>query len=88
MTINELNNKLTRALKVFIKKEGLVSSGALYNSIEFNSTYNNFDLKITLKSLEYIQYVDKGKLLPSFLALSTTKDIIKEFYVESIEEMF
>lgn len=87
MTITQLNNKLTSSLKKFIKTEKFVDSGDLYKSIKFNCTYTN-ELNISVKALEYIQYLDNGDLLNNFFNLESTKNLVAEFMVSQIELEF
>ena len=84
MTIQQLNNNLEKNLKSYIKKEELISSGKLYNSIKFKCTYKDFDLKIKLDAKEYIKYVDRGDVLNYFFKLDSTKEIIQQFYASKL----
>lgn len=85
MTLSELNNKLTSSLRSFIKDEGFVDSGKLVNSIEFKCTFVNDVLNIKFTSLEYIKYIDDGKLISKFLEKEKQLNLIKSFYVFQIE---
>ena len=85
MTVQELNNKLTKALKDFIKQEGLFSSGKLYRSIRFKCTFTNFKLDIKFDSLEYILYLENGRVVEKFFDLDSTTRIIEDFYSSQIE---
>lgn len=86
MTVTELNSKLTRELKAFIKQEGFYDSGTLYKSIKFNCTYRNLELKIKFKSQEYVQYLDEGDFLNDFFKKDDVIDLLSEFYSSQIEE--
>jgi len=85
MTIQQLNNKLTALLKKYIKASNHVDSGNLYNSIEFNCSFNQ-ELKISFKTAEYIKYLDDGEFLNGFFALEETKKLIGEFITSSLEQ--
>ncbi len=81
MTIGELNNKLTQALKNYIKSSGHNDTGTLYNSIRFLCTdsKDGGNLKIKFKTMDYIQYLDNGEMVNKFLSLDSTLDIITEY---------
>lgn len=85
MTISELNSKLKNALKRYIKNEGYVDSGKLINSIDFNCKMIGEKLSIKFNAVEYINYLDDGKLISKFFEDSNTLDIIQEFYVDLIQ---
>jgi hypothetical protein len=86
MTANDLANKLTSLLKSYIKQRGFVASGKLLSSINFTITPPpNFDIK--LEAEEYIQYLDKGKLLDDFLSTQAVSDTIEEYINSLIDEL-
>jgi hypothetical protein len=86
MTANDLANKLTSLLKSYIKQRGFVASGKLLSSINFTITPPpNFDIK--LEAEEYIQYLDKGKLLDDFFATQAVSDAIDEYLVTLIDDL-
>jgi hypothetical protein len=84
MTLSELNNKLKNALKKYIRERDHVITGHLLNSIKFNSTYKDFDLKISFKSKFYIVYLEDGEFTDDFFNLQTTRDILEEFIADKI----
>lgn len=86
MTVSQLNKQLSTNFKAYITKRGFVKTGALRKSIKFNSTYINLDLKIKLKSLFYIQYLDNGDLVSNFFKETSSREIMRIFYVEAIED--
>lgn len=94
MTISQLNNQLKLALKKYIKTfqytnskgesvTGHYDTGAMWRSIIFTSKEVEGELKITFKSKQYIQYLDKRQFVKWFFALPTTKAIIKKYVQES-----
>lgn len=85
MTIQDLNNALGRELKIFIKSEGYVDSGKLVNSIKFNSSFINNELDIKFDTMEYIKYLDDGKLIKRFFEIPRVIEIIQEFYSTNLE---
>ena len=84
MTIQDLNNQLTINLKQYIKSEGFVDSGKLLNSINFNCTFIDNELKIKFNAMDYIKYLDNGELLNKFLATQTAIEAIQEFYASNL----
>lgn len=84
MTIQELNTKLTKELKSFIKNKGYVDSGKLLNSINFNCTFIDNELNIKFNAMDYIKYLDNGELLNKFLATQTAIEAIQEFYASNL----
>lgn len=87
MTTQVLGNKLTMGLKKYIKDLKHIRTGDLYKSIDVKVTYNN-GLFISLNSLNYIQYLDDGKLLSNFMQLDSTIDLIAEFTASQLESDF
>lgn len=85
MTIQDLNNALERELKNFIKSEGYVDSGKLVNSIKFNSRFINNELDIKFDTMEYIKYLDDGKVIKRFFEITRVIEIIQEFYSTNLE---
>ena len=82
MTPIELKNKLDDLLKSYIKQKGFYSSGKLYRSINFEVDNNGI---VNLNSLEYIQFLDGDKFLPSFFNTKEFNDLMTQFYIELIE---
>lgn len=86
MTAQDLSNKLTSLLKSYIKSRGYVSSGKLVDSIKFTITPPpNFDIK--LEAEEYIQYLDKGKLLDNFLSTQEVSDAVDAYLITLIDNL-
>lgn len=85
MTIQELNTKLTKELKSFIKNKGYVDSGKLLNSINFNCTFIDNELKIKFNAMDYIKYLDNSELLNDFYELKIIKNLIQEFYTDNLD---
>lgn len=85
MTTTELAKNLTQLLKKFIKSEGYYSSGKLYNSINFKVTDSTSSgLQVELDSKEYINYLEDGKFLDRFFALSSVQNTILDYGVSHI----
>lgn len=82
MTLQELNNELTKALKSYIKSTHY-KSGALYNSIKFNCTDKD-GLKIKFNSMEYIYELDNGNFVNNFFELDSTINIITEYLSDTL----
>ena len=78
MNNRELEVYLTSELKRYIKDKGYVSSGDLYNSIQFRVT-NTPELKIDLDSEPYINYLEKGKLLDNFFQKEEIQNAILDY---------
>lgn len=88
MTTQELSNKLTSALKDYLKSRGYIDSGALYNSIKFIVIDNpSTGLDVKLDAEEYIKYLDDGKLLDKFFALDSVGAILSQYIDEYISNM-
>lgn len=85
MTIAEFNQQMTQELKSFIKSEGYVSSGKLLNSIKFKSTFTNNELNIKFDAMDYINYLDDGKLITNFFDNQKVFDLIQEFYSTNLD---
>ena len=84
MTINDLNSRLTQALKNYIKTTSHSNTGRLYNSIKFTCTdAGELDIKFT--AMDYVNYLDDGRFITNFLALPTTINIITEYLSRTIE---
>jgi len=66
MTISILNQKLTAAMKSYIKASSHVASGKLLNSIKFKCT-DNGELEISFNAMDYIYYLDNGDFINNFL---------------------
>lgn len=76
MTKQDLENKLTKQLKDFIKKRKHYDSGKLYNSIKVNITDTENSVKLSFNAMEYIKYLDDGDFMKDFMKFdSTTKTI-------------
>lgn len=84
MATQELSNKLTSALKDYLKSRGYIDSGKLYNSIKFTVSDNPFDIKLDAEP--YIKYLDNGKLVDNFFNLESTTDILLEYFLSSVED--
>jgi hypothetical protein len=73
-------------LKSYIKQRGFVASGKLLSSINFTvNDKDMYNVDINLKSLEYIQYLDKGKLLNDFMELNEVTNLVEEYVSLKIE---
>jgi len=66
MTNKELENKLETALQQRLKSKGYIDSGDLFNSIKFTVKDTQDGPKVELEANDYIQFLDKGKLLSDF----------------------
>ena len=84
MTNIEFSNKLTSALKDYIKSRGYIDSGKLLQSVKFTVSD---DLDIKLDAEEYINYLDGGKFLDKFFALDSTQNLIESFILQSVEKI-
>jgi len=85
MNLAELNNRLTLALKNYIKASNHVDSGRLIKSIKFKCTdANDGGLKIKFNAMEYIHYLDNGEFIAKFFALDSTVSIITEYLSKTI----
>lgn len=80
MTTQDLNSRLEIALKDYLALNDFISTGNLYDSIKFNSTWIDEHLDINLSALEYIEYLDEGNLVDDFFNLENTLGIIADFY--------
>jgi hypothetical protein len=78
MNNRELEVYLTSELKKYIKDKGYISTGDLYNSIQFRVT-NTPELKVDLNSEEYINYLEKGKLLDNFFKKENIQNAILDY---------
>jgi len=87
MTTQVLSSKLTIGMKKYIKSLNHIETGALYKSIKTKVTYTN-GLTIKISGLEYLQYLDDGKLISNYMALSSTTDLIAEFVASQLELEF
>jgi hypothetical protein len=87
MTLQQLNSKLTIAMKGFIRQRKHIVTGHLLNSIKFRSTFIQEELKITFNSKDYIVYLEDGKFVSNFFNLNTTENIIEEFIQERVQFM-
>jgi len=84
MTTQVLSSKITIGLKKYLKSLGHIDSGDLYKSINTKVTLNP-NLIIKINGLEYIKYLDDGKLLENYFQLDSTIELITEFTVSQIE---
>lgn len=83
MTIQQLNIKLSGALRKRIRELDHILTGDMYKSIEFICS-DNGKLVIKFKSRYYIKFLDEGDFISEFVALSSTRDIIKQYIREKL----
>lgn len=83
MTIQQLNIKLSGALRKRIRELDHILTGDMYKSIEFKCS-DNGKLVIKFKSIYYIKFLDEGDFISEFVALQSTRDIIKEYIREKL----
>jgi len=88
MTTNELEIGLKNITQNIIRALGYVQSGALINSISYNVSNINGDLKIKMNSVEYIQYVGNGKIIDAIGNSIEIANLIAKFEVDYIESLF
>lgn len=86
MTIAELNSKLDKALRAYIKKRKHILTGALYESVTYDCAWERDDLRIKFSSMYYIKFLEHGDFIQDFYNLSTTNDILSQFVAEMVEE--
>ena len=90
MTNVELKNELEMALQRKLKSRGYIDSGSLYNSINFTVKDTADGPKIELQANDYIQFLDKGKLLSDFFKsdafLGPYGDYISSYISNTITE--
>ena len=88
MTLSVLNQQLSNALRVYIMKQKHIRTGNLYRSIMFDCQMVNGELNIQFDSMFYIKYLEYGQFVPDFFNLQTTNQIVTQFVVESVSEVF
>lgn len=88
MTTNELAIELEKITKNIIKALGYIDSGALINSIKYNVSNINGKLNIKLESLEYIKYIDKGKIISAINNSNDIANVIAKYEAKYIESLF
>lgn len=85
MTLTQLDKKLDKALRDYIKKRNHILTGALYKSVLFKCEFK-YDLKIKFSSMYYIKFLEHGDFVNDFYNLGTTNEIIRDFIVSRMEE--
>lgn len=87
MTLQELNETLTKILKQFIKDREHIDTGAMYKSIKFKCTYSSeAGIRIKFSSKYYIKYLEEGTFVSDFFALPVVNDTIATFLAFQIEQ--
>ena len=87
MTIQQLNKRLDKALRDYIRKRDHILTGALYKSVLFNCTFTNGDLRLKFSSRYYIKFLEYGDFVNDFYDLPSTNQIIRDFMVSYIETL-
>ncbi len=85
MTLQELNNGLTKLLKDYIKSQHHIKTGHLYNSIRFVCTFKSDYLDLNFESLDYIWEIDGGNFINKFFLLDSVQNMIADFLDTSYE---
>lgn len=85
MTLKQLDKKLDKSLRDYIKKRNHILTGALYKSVLFKCEFKD-DLKIKFSSMYYIKFLEHGDFINDFYNLSTTNEIIRDFIISRMEE--
>jgi len=55
----QIANELTRLFKDEIKRQGLIESGRLYNSIKFISKKTQYGYELVMTGVSYFKYIDE-----------------------------
>lgn len=85
MTIQQLNDKLTKELIKFLQKKNHYNTGTLAKSIGFASTISNKgELELKLNAKEYIQYLDDGDFLDEFFESNEFQSIMYDWYNDNL----
>ena len=81
-------SELTRLVQDEIKRQGLVKTGRLLNSINFISTKTNDGYKLSMEAIDYFPYIDnKYGVLDNVFnspSYSNIQDKIGDLTVESL----
>lgn len=85
MTKQELETKLTKNLKDFIKKRKHYETGKLYNSIKVDVKDTGDNVMLSFNAMEYIKYLDDGDFMRDFMKLDSTKKAINEYIGTKIQ---
>ena len=83
MTIQDLSNRMTIALKEYISSSKHNKTGEMLNSIQVTAN-DAFDFNIN--SVDYILYLDNGDFLPNFFQLDSTISIMEEYYTYDLQK--
>lgn len=84
MTNDDFATRMTTLLKAYVKAEGAVDTGALYNSIKFSFNSNN---DLTLNAEPYIKYLDGGELIANFLKTSDVEVLIDLYFNQLVDNI-
>jgi hypothetical protein len=85
MNLAQLNRRLKKIMKDFIKDEDHIDTGALYRSIRLKLRFTKNKLDIKFSSKDYIVYLEEGNFVKRYFELNDVNEAISDFYVENLQ---